>query len=150
MFEDYQRAEQIDRDQLAAAQRSVLESLALERPLTEVLERIVALAESTFPDLVCAVLVADTFGALRYLVAPSLPDSLLSQSARVRRLAHPKPAMENVDSLRDAYHTLVDSLDSPQPDEGLHACWRKLLCKADGSVIGAFEVFCKQHRELRA
>jgi PAS domain S-box-containing protein len=151
MLDDSQRAEQIDRDEkLAAAQRSVLESLALERPLTEVLERIVALAESTFPDLVCAVLVADTFGALRYLVAPSLPDSLLSQSARVRRLADPRPTVENVDSLRDAYQALVESLDSSHPDEGLHACWRKLLCKADRSVIGAFEVFCKQDRELRA
>ena len=149
MFEEYQRAEQIDRDELAAAQRSVLESLALERPLTEVLERIVELAESTFPDLVCAVLVADTFGALHYLVAPSLPDSLLSQSARVRRLVASTPASGNVDSLRDAYHALVESLDSPQPEEGLHACWRKLLCKADRSVIGAFEVFCKQDRELR-
>src|SRR6476620_4441670 len=121
MFEEYQRAEQIDRDELAAAQRSVLESLALERPLTEVLERIVELAESTFPDLVCAVLVADTFGALHYVVAPSLPDSLLSQSARVRRLVASTPASGNVDSLRDAYHALVESLDSPQPEEGLHA-----------------------------
>jgi hypothetical protein len=66
----------ISHDQLAAAQRSVLESIALERPVNDILESIVALVESRFPEVLCAILVANGRGELRCSAASSLPEDM--------------------------------------------------------------------------
>src|SRR5207244_4080344 len=60
--------------QIQSLQRDVLEAIAQEMPLVDVMTTICERVEAMFPEVVCSILAVDHDKRLRPLAAPSLPE----------------------------------------------------------------------------
>ncbi|HEY4202443.1 MAG TPA: EAL domain-containing protein [Devosiaceae bacterium] len=138
--------------QLQALQRDVLEAVAHDMPLTEVMHLLCDRVETIAPDVVCTIVSVDADRKLRPLAAPSMPraydeaiDGLVigpkcgscgtaayyGRSVVVRDIAN--------DPLWEDYRQLPLPL-------GLRACWSSPLKLRDGRVAGTFAFY---YREVR-
>jgi diguanylate cyclase (GGDEF)-like protein/PAS domain S-box-containing protein len=132
---------------IESMQRDVLEAVATDMPLREVMRFICTRAEQIFPEVVVSVLAVDEHGLLRPLAAPSLPDSYSRAidgapigpvagscgTAAYRGEAVTVRDIE-IDPLWDEYKALVLPL-------GLRACWSSPIMRRDGSVAGTFAFY---------
>ncbi|MGM1060701.1 GAF domain-containing protein [Saccharothrix sp. Mg75] len=140
---------------LMAEHRALLEQIARQAPLTEVLEGMARCIEDLAPqEVLVSVLLADPDGLhLRHGAAPSLPDFY---NEAIDGIA----TGEGVGSCGTAAHrrepvVVTDIASDPFWDDfrdlagraGLAACWSTPILARDGSLLGTFAMY---HRSPRA
>ncbi|MFJ9732055.1 SpoIIE family protein phosphatase [Streptomyces sp. NPDC101171] len=139
---------------LAAEQRALLEQIARQAPLHDVLDGMCRAIEELCPDVLVSVLLADEDGRrLRHGAAPSLPDHY---NQAIDGIA----AGEGVGSCGTAAHRrrtviVADIATDPLWDDfrvlagraGLAACWSTPVMAGDGRLLGTFAMY---HRTPRA
>lgn len=138
---------------LQVLQREVLEALARDVPLGELMHSICSQVEALAPDIVCAVIAVDNEGCLRPLAAPSLP-------AHVSAMIDGKRAGENAGTCgaaawRGEVVVTPDIATDPAWDGyreaflelGLKACWSTPMLMRDGKVAGTFSFYFAHRRE---
>ncbi len=133
-------------------QRDVLEAVATDMPLREVMRFICARAELIFPEVVVSILAVDEHGQLRPLAAPSLPDSYSKAIDGVQigpvagscgTAAYRGEAVTVRDIETDPLWADYKALILPL---GLNACWSSPIMRRDGSVAGTFAFYFHEKR----
>jgi diguanylate cyclase (GGDEF)-like protein/PAS domain S-box-containing protein len=138
--------------QVQALQRDVLEAVAHERPLAEVMDLICRRVETIFPEVVSSILAVDEALHLHPLAAPSLP-AFYSEaieglpagpcagSCGTAAWRGEAVTVEDIDAdpLWADYKGLVLPLD-------LHACWSSPIKLRNGRVAGTFAFYFREKR----
>ncbi|MFE5402763.1 SpoIIE family protein phosphatase [Streptomyces sp. NPDC056580] len=139
---------------LAAEQRALLEQIARQAPLSDVLDGMCRSIEELSPDVIVSVLLADEDGRhLRHGAAPSLPDFY---NQAIDGIA----TGEGIGSCGTAGHRrrtviVTDIAADPLWEEfrglagraGLAACWSTPILGRDEQLLGTFAMY---HRTPRA
>jgi GAF domain/PAS fold len=139
---------------LMAEHRALLEQIARQAPLTEVLDGMARCIENLAPhEVIVSVLLADPDGRhLRHGAAPSLPDFYNAAIDGIATgdgvgscgtAAHRREPVVVTDIATDPYWT--DFRDLAQR-AGLAACWSTPILARDGSLLGTFAMY---HRTPR-
>jgi len=131
----------------------ILEMLARDAPLTEILEQLVRVVEAQFAGLLCSVLLLDEDGQhVRHGAAPSLPEAYTKAidglpigpkagscgTAMYRR--EPVVVTDILqDPLWEPYRTVVEPY-------GLRACWSTPILAHSGKVLGSFAMYYREPR----
>ncbi|TWD18017.1 serine phosphatase RsbU (regulator of sigma subunit) [Streptomyces sp. T12] len=139
---------------LAAEQRALLEQIARQAPLPEVLEGMCRVIEELSPDVIVSVLLADEDGRrLHHGAAPSLPvfynqaiDGIATGegAGSCGTAAHRRRKVIVTDIATDP---LWDDFRDLAVRAGLAACWSTPILARDGRVLGTFAMY---HRTPRA
>ncbi|MBT3162864.1 SpoIIE family protein phosphatase [Streptomyces sp. Vc74B-19] len=139
---------------LAAEQRALLEQIARQAPLPEVLEGMCRVIEELSPDVIVSVLLADEEGHhLHHGAAPSLPvfynqaiDGIATGegAGSCGTAAHRRRKVIVTDIASDP---LWDDFRDLAVRAGLAACWSTPILARDGRVLGTFAMY---HRTPRA
>ena len=136
-----------------AGQHQVLEMIATDAPLAQVLTLLVHLIEDQCDGMACSVLLLDTDGVrLRLGAAPSLPDEFI---ARID--GQPVgPRVGSCGTVMQAGRPVVvtDIASDPQWDvlgevavaSGLRACWSTPILSTHKKVLGSFAMYCDTPR----
>ena len=137
---------------IESMQRDVLEAVATDMPIKEVMRFICERAEQIFPEVIVSILAVDEHGLLRPLAAPSLPafyseaiDGLgvgpVAGSCGTAAYRGEAVTVRDIeaDPLWAEYKTLVLPL-------GLKACWSSPMMRRDGSVAGTFAFYFRDKR----
>jgi diguanylate cyclase (GGDEF)-like protein/PAS domain S-box-containing protein len=144
-------------EDLANGQAEVLEMVATNAPLGDVLERQVHLLESQILGIVGSILILDADGIhMRHGAAPSLPEdyrnsvdgfSIRSGVSSSDTVAHRRetviPADVATNSLREGYRQLASA-------HGYYSCWSTPIMSHRGAVLGAVAMYSKETREPNA
>jgi PAS domain S-box-containing protein len=131
----------------------ILEMIAREARLEEILENLVRVVEGQFAGLLCSVLLLEADGQhARHGAAPSLPDSYANAinglrigpkagscgTAMYRR--EPVVVTDIVrDPLWEPYRSLAES-------HGFRACWSTPILAHSGTVLGSFAMYYREPR----
>src|SRR6266403_2209330 len=131
----------------------ILEMLARDAPLKEILEQLVRVVEAQFPGLLCSVLLLDEDGQhVRHGAAPSLstaytkaidglcigPKAGSCGTAMYRR--EPVVVTDILqDPLWEPYRTVVEPY-------GLRACWSTPILAHSGQALGSFAMYYREPR----
>lgn len=137
------------------AQRQVLQFLAEDRPLREVLEALVRLVElQSSTRMFASILLLDEDGVhLRHGAAPSLPDAYNKQVDGMRigplmgscgAAAYFKQPVAVADVMIDPRWATVRELVRPH---GLRACWSMPIFSTQGQLLGTFAQYYPEPRE---
>jgi two-component system, cell cycle sensor histidine kinase and response regulator CckA len=139
---------------LFAGKNAILEMIALDAPLADVLDRLMRITETRFEGLLASVLLLDPEGKrLRHAAAPSLP-------AAYMRAIDGTPIGPSVGSCGSAAYRKemvivtdieTDPLWAPYKylaePYGLRACWSAPIVSRGGKVLGTFAMY---YREVRS
>src|SRR6266478_3367295 len=131
----------------------ILEMIARDAPLEEILENLVRVVEAQFAGLLCSVLLLDQDGQhTRHGAAPSLPEPYTKAidglcigpkagscgTAMYRR--EPVVVTDILqDPLWEPYRTVVEPY-------GLRACWSTPILAHSGKVLGSFAMYYREPR----
>src|SRR5712672_118697 len=131
----------------------ILEMLARDAPLTEILEQLVRVVEAQFAGLLCSVLLLDEDAQhVRHGAAPSLPEAYTKAidglpigpkagscgTAMYRR--EPVVVTDILqDPLWEPYRTVVEPY-------GLRACWSTPILAHSGKALGSFAMYYREPR----
>lgn len=138
--------------QLQSLQHHILEALADERPLMEVMNDLCRKVEQLAPDVLCSLSYVDPEGRLHPLGGPSMP------KAHVRSMGGLRIAPEGNDAVCDVYRgktVFVPDLAASESWQrygsaviaaGLKACWITPIKAKDGRVIGTFTFYYRESR----
>jgi PAS domain S-box-containing protein len=132
-----------------AGQRQVLEMIATDAPLAQVLTLLVHLIEDQCEGMACSVLLLDIDGVhVRLGAAPNLPDEYL-------RHIDGQPVGPRIGSCGTVMQVgrpviVTDIVSDPQWDVlrdvalagGLRACWSTPILSAHKKVLGSFAMYC--------
>lgn len=140
---------------LTAEHRALLEQIARQAPLHQVLDGMARTIEELSPDeVLVSVLLADTDGRhLRHGAAPSLPDFYNQAIDGIATgegvgscgtAAHRRRAVIVTDIATDPFW---DDFRDLADRAGLAACWSTPILARDGSLLGTFAMY---HRTPRA
>ena len=133
-------------------QHSVLEAMARDKPLAEVLELVCHEVQHIAPEVTVAILEVDAQGLLHPLAAPSLPRAY---TERLEGLAiGPNVGSCGTAAWRNAPVQVNDIASDPLWQEfkqhilplGYRACWSTPFCSGDGRVIGTFAFYYREAR----
>jgi PAS domain S-box-containing protein len=138
--------------QIHSLQHHILEALAVDMPVREVVEQLCVRVEAIAPDVVSSVFHVDSDGRLHPLGAPSMtaefcallegvtagPD--VGSSGAAAFLG--KPVL-SIDIATDPHWALYK--DAPLA-AGLRSCWSTPIKAKDGRVIGAFAFYFREAR----
>jgi hypothetical protein len=135
--------------QLMAEHRALLEQIARQAPLTEVLDGMARSIENLAPqEVLVSVLLADPDGRhLRHGAAPSLPDFYNEAIDGIATgdgvgscgtAAHRREPVIVTDIATDEYWTDFRDLAGRA---GLAACWSTPILARDGSLLGTFAMY---------
>ena len=132
-------------------QAHILQRLAANAPLSEILKRLVLLIEAQTPDMLCSVLLLSEDGEhVVHGAAPSLPE------AYVRAIdgspIGPKQGSCGTAMYRGEPVFVTDILADPLWDEyrelaaanGLRACWSTPILSGRGKVLGSFAMYYRE------
>jgi GAF domain-containing protein len=136
---------------LQAGQNRILEMIAANVPLGEILKQLVLLIESQAPEMLCSVLLlSDDGNHIRHGAAPSLPNDYVKaidgapigpkNGSCGTAMYRGKPVVVtdiSVDPLWEDYRDLAAA-------SGLRACWSTPIMSARGKVLGSFAMYYKQ------
>jgi PAS domain S-box-containing protein len=139
---------------LREGQGEVLELIARDAPLTDVLERLLLVIEGQSPGVLCSVLLLDEDGvSVRPAAAPSLPAAYMASLEGMRI----GPAAGSCGSAMFSKQTVIvpDILADPRwvryaplaATHGLRACWSIPICPDGQHVLGSFAMY---YREVRS
>lgn len=139
---------------LAAKHRLLLEQIARQAPLEQVLDGMARTIEQLVPDVLVSVLLAEDDGRrLRHGAAPSLPgfyndaiDGIATGDGvgSCGTAAHRRAAVIVTDIATDP---LWDDFRALAGQAGLAACWSTPILGRDGGLLGTFAMY---HRTPRA
>src|SRR5262245_12418567 len=145
-------ADQTEED-FRVGQSKVLEMIARNAPLSEILEQLVLLIESQSPDMLCSVLLLSEDGNhIRHGAAPSLPEDFVK--AIDGQPIGPKHGLCGTAMQRGKPVIVSDSLSDPLWEDyrdlasaaGLRACWSTPIMSGRGKVLGSFAMYYREPR----
>jgi GAF domain-containing protein len=140
-------------EQFLFEQSRILQRLAANAPLNEILTRLVLLIESQSPGMLCSVLLLSEDGDhIRHGAAPSLPKEYVE--AIDGQAIGPKHGSCGTAMYRGEPVCVTDiSSDTLWEDyrelaiaNGLHACWSTPILSGRGKVLGSFAMYYKEPR----
>ena len=141
---------------LGELQREVLEAVVAGQPVDQIAARLCQGVERLAAGVVCSVLLVDSFGRLRPLAAPGLPDGYVRSidglqigpgTGSCGTAAYFGQAIESVDIATDPRWVLYKA----QPlAAGLRACWSSPIKGRDGRVIGVLAFYYRTPRSPSA
>lgn len=139
-------------ESLFELESEILEMLALNQPLQEILDKICLLAEELVPNALATIMLLDDKGLLQVQAAPNVP------AEGVRALNNLEPGPHNGSCGNAIYqekpvfveNALTDDrwkhLRQMAVDFNLRACWSMPIRSADNQVIGSFALTSFEHR----
>lgn len=146
------RAEKKEED-FRHGQAQILQRLAANAPLSEILKRLVLLIEAQSPDMLCSVLLLSDDGEhVVHGAAPSLPDAYVAA-------INGSPIGSKQGSCGTAMYRgepvfVTDILCDPLWEDyrgvaaaaGLRACWSTPILSGRGKVLGSFAMYYREPR----
>jgi signal transduction histidine kinase/PAS domain-containing protein len=140
----------------------ILEMIARDAPLEEIMEKLVWVVEAHFAGLFCSVLLLDKDGQhLRHGAAPSLPEAYTKAIDGLS--IGPKAGSCGTAMYRKEPVVVTDILQDPLWEEyravagpyGLRACWSTPIIARSSQVLGTFAMYYREPRspspaEIRA
>jgi signal transduction histidine kinase/DNA-binding response OmpR family regulator len=140
-------------EMLQAGQKSVLELVARDAPLVEVLDETLRVVEQQSPGMICSILLVDESGsALRHVVSRRLPDGYRTAMEQVA-------IGPNVGSCGSAAYLcerviVEDVRTDPRwldfrdlaAGAGLRACWSEPIVAGDGRLLGTLAMYYRVAR----
>ncbi|MGW0658314.1 SpoIIE family protein phosphatase [Streptodolium elevatio] len=138
---------------LAAEHRALLEQIARQAPLDDVLEGMAKAIEDLSPGVLVSVLLADADGrTLRHGTGPSLPDFYnraidgITTGDGVGSCGTAAHRREPVVVADIAHHPYWDDFRALAAQAGLAACWSTPILARSGALLGTFAMY---HRTPR-
>jgi diguanylate cyclase (GGDEF)-like protein/PAS domain S-box-containing protein len=138
--------------QLHSLQNQILETLANELPIGDVIDQLCRKVEIIAPDAICTVLHVDADGILHPLGAPSLPPHYcrsldgIAIGPDVGCCGAAAFRGEPVLTTDISTDPLWDSFRSGALAAGLRSCWATPITSKDGRVIGTFAFYFRECR----
>jgi len=138
-------------DDFRRGQSKILQKLASNAPLTEILEKLVLLIEAQSPGMLCSVLLLSEDGDhVRHGAAPSLPKEYVA--AIDGGQIGPKNGSCGTAMYRGEPVVVADIAADPLWDDyrelalghGLRACWSTPILSGRGKVLGSFAMYYKE------
>lgn len=132
------------------ARADILEHIAKDASLEEVLTAIVREIEQEHPDIRCSILLANKQGTrLMHAVAPSLPD-FYNQAVNGLKIKEGAGSCGTAASRRQ--RVVVADIEShpywqnfaPVREAGLKSCWSEPILGADGELYGTFALYSRK------
>ena len=134
-------------------QNAVLEMIARNAPLGEILTRLVLLIEAQSPEMLCSVLLlSDDGNHIQHGAAPSLPEQYVKavdgapigpkNGSCGTAMYRGQPVIVTdifTDPLWEDYHALAAGT-------GFRACWSTPIMSTRGKVLGSFAMYYRQPR----
>ena len=131
----------------------VLEMIARDAPLEEILEKLVQVVEDQFTGLLCSVLLLDEDGQhVRHGAAPSLPEPYSKaidglcigpNAGSCGTAMYRRELVVVTDILQDPLWEPYRALAEPY---GLRACWSTPILTHSGKVLGSFAMYYREPR----
>ena len=147
-IEDRKRAEALHN-----GESRILEMIARDAPLEEILEQLVRVVEAQFANLICSVLLLDEDGQhVRHGAAPSLPPAYITainglcigpQAGSCGTAMYRKELVVVTDILEDPLWDLYRSVAEPY---GFRACWSTPILAHSGKALGSFAMYYREPR----
>jgi PAS domain S-box-containing protein len=140
-------------DAFRAGQSRILEMVAAQAPLGEILTRLVLLIEAQSQEMLCSVLLlSDDGNHIRHGAAPSLPDQYIK--AIDGAPIGPKHGSCGTAMFRGTPVIVTDVLTDPLWEDyrdlaaasALRACWSTPIMSGRGKVLGSFAMYYRQPR----
>ncbi|MEA2205980.1 MAG: hypothetical protein QOE77_2756 [Blastocatellia bacterium] len=131
----------------------VLEMIAADAPLKDILTKLVLLIEAQLPDMLCSVLLlSDDGNHIRHGAAPSLPEAYVK--AIDGAPIGPKNGSCGTAMYRGDPVVVTDILTDPLWEDyreiavasGLRACWSTPILSGRGKVLGSFAMYYGEPR----
>ena len=140
-------------EEFRVGQSRILQKLAANAPLSEILERLVLLIEAQSPGMLCSVLLLSEDGDhVRHGAAPSLPPEYVK--AIDGSAIGPKHGSCGTAMYRGEPVVVTDILTDSLWDDykdlalanGLRACWSTPILSGRGKVLGSFAMYYREPR----
>jgi PAS domain S-box-containing protein len=139
-------------ERLAAGQKRVLEQIAEDAPLPDVLTALIRVFEEQAPGALCSILLLDDTGRLRFGAAPNLPEAYLREVDGLS--VGPRNGSCGTAVHRRKPVVVADIATDPLWEQGrdlalrhgLHACWSRPIVSAHGEVLGTFALYYRSPR----
>lgn len=134
-------------------QSQVLQRIAANAPLNEVLNRLVLLIEAQSPEMLCSVLLLSDDGEhVRHGAGPSLPEAYVKAVDGGR--IGPKNGSCGTAMYRGEPVFVTDIFNDPLWEDyrevaaasGLRACWSTPILSGRGKVLGSFAMYYREPR----
>jgi signal transduction protein with GAF and PtsI domain len=134
-------------------QSRILQRLAANAPLNEILERLVLLIEAQAPGMLCSVLLLSEDGDhVRHGAAPSLPPDYVAAIDGLQ--IGPRKGSCGTAIYRGEPVVVTDILNDPLWEDyrdlaaanGLRACWSTPILSGRGKVLGSFAMYYQEPR----
>jgi signal transduction histidine kinase len=142
---------QHDDESFREGQGRILEMIARNAPLSEILEKLVLLIEAQSPEMLCSVLLLSEDGNhIRHGAAPSLPDEYVK--AIDGEPIGPRMGSCGTAMYRGKSVIVSDIMEDPLWEDyrdlasaaGLRACWSTPIMSGRGKVLGSFAMYYRQ------
>src|SRR6266853_1466230 len=131
----------------------ILEMIARDAPLEEILENLVRVVEAQFAGLLCSVLLLDEGGQhVRHGAAPSLPEgyskaidglSIGPKAGSCGTAMYRREPVVVTDILQDPLWEAYRDVAEPY---GLRACWSTPILAHSGKALGSFAMYYREPR----
>jgi len=140
-------------EEFRSGQSRILQKLAANAPLSEILERLVLLIEAQAPGMLCSVLLLSEDGDhVRHGAAPSLPQEYVQ--AIDGSAIGPKHGSCGTAMYRGEPVVVTDIVSDPLWEDykdlavanGLRACWSTPILSGRGKVLGSFAMYYREPR----
>ncbi|HYV14071.1 MAG TPA: GAF domain-containing protein [Pyrinomonadaceae bacterium] len=140
-------------EEFRLGQSKILQKLAANAPLSEILERLVLLIEAQSPGMLCSVLLLSEDGDhVRHGAAPNLPPEYVQ--AIDGSAIGPKHGSCGTAIYRGEPVVVTDILNDPLWEDykdlavanGLRACWSTPIFSGRGKVLGSFAMYYREPR----
>ena len=140
-------------EEFRIGQSKILQRLAANAPLSEILERLVLLIEAQAPGMLCSVLLLSEDGDhIRHGAAPSLPPEYVK--AIEGSAIGPKHGSCGTAMYRGEPVVVTDIVSDPLWEDykelavanGLRACWSTPILSGRGKVLGSFAMYYREPR----
>jgi PAS domain S-box-containing protein len=138
---------------LREGESRILETIARDAPLTEILEQLVLVVEAQFTGMLCSVLLLDEDGQhVRHGAAPNLPAAYTAAIDGLRigpnagscgTAMYRREPVVVTDILRDP---LWDAYRGVAEQHGFRACWSTPILAHSGKVLGSFAMYYREPR----
>jgi signal transduction histidine kinase len=145
--------ESVRAEALRDGESRILEMIASDAPLEDILEKLVRVVESQFAGLLCSVLLLDEDGQhVRHGAAPTLPKSYIDAIDGLP--IGPKAGSCGTAMYRREPVVVTDILQDPlwEPYRGvaepygLRACWSTPILAHSGKALGSFAMYYREPR----
>jgi PAS domain S-box-containing protein len=148
--------ERMQAEALRDGESGILEMIARDAPLPEILDKLVRVVEAQFTGLLCSVLLLDDNGKhLHHGAAPNLPEpftkaidglSIGPKAGSCGTAMHRREPVIVTDILEDPLWEEYRSVAKPY---GFRACWSTPILSHSGKALGSFAMYYREPRSPR-